>query len=147
MTSSLKIVDFLEKHFFTNTFLYKSYECIYNFRFIAAVVVKLLQVESGRGPKSPPPPPLTIFWTKMTSSLKIVDILEKNFLTKTTHYKSQEGTESFRFIAAVLNKLLHVESGLTIFWTKMKSSLKIVDFWEKITKTKTKTKNYQNHPL
>ena len=87
MTSSLEIVNFLEKLFFTNTFLYKCYECMYDFRFIAAVVVKLFKLNQAAGQKAPPPP-LTIFWTKMTSSLKIVDFSEKFFLTKTTHYKS-----------------------------------------------------------
>ena len=45
MTSSLKMVAFLEKKFLPKT---------QNFLFIAAVVKKLLQFESGRGPKSNP---------------------------------------------------------------------------------------------
>ena len=54
MTSSLKIVNFLEKLFFTNTFLYKCYECVYDFRFIAAVVVKLFKLNQATGQKAPP---------------------------------------------------------------------------------------------
>ena len=49
MTSSLKMAAFLE-NFFTRNNLYKSQLGTQNFRFIAAVVKKLLQFESSRGP-------------------------------------------------------------------------------------------------
>ena len=48
---------------------------------------------------------------KMTSSLKIAAFLEEIFLAKNTLYKSWEGTQNFRFIAAVVKTLLQFESG------------------------------------
>ena len=43
---------FLKNFFFAQNTLYKSWEGSQNFRFIAVVVKKLLQFESGCGPKS-----------------------------------------------------------------------------------------------
>ena len=51
---SLKMMAFLENFLVKNT-LHKSYEGTQNFRFIAAVVKKLVQLESGCWPKSPLP--------------------------------------------------------------------------------------------